>query len=312
VRGAFCHVCGQKDDDFRRPLLTLTNEFMGDVFQWDSRVLRSIVPFLAMPGSLTRAYMRGRRQQFVSPLRLYLVVSIVFFLVLGVSQRAIFMFTGPPPVNMAEAFGLEEQLADVDPEFLQYTPAPEIFGNQITISMFAVPEGQTQLPPIPLDEAEEFLERINMAGRLMPLLIGVNAAVDDPRIFNQVLNNWVPRLMVILVPFFALIMAALYVRRKVWFIDHLVFSLHYHSFMFAVLLLMLGLASWFDVELQGLGAAFLFLALMGGYLYIAMLRTYRGGIFKTFIKFMILASAYVNVFMVSLVLITALGLANLN
>ncbi len=305
MRGAFCHVCGQKDDDYRRPLLTLSNEFLGDVFQWDSRVLRSILPFLILPGTLTRAYMRGRRQQFVSPLRLYLVISIAFFLVLAASDRAIFGFTLAGTRDLLQDFPeLSEQLEGVAPEHLEW-------GGHVEVGMFVDPNTQANIPAIPIDDMEDLLERSGLAGSLMPLFIGYNAAIEDPRIFNQVLDDWVPLLMVILVPFFALIMGMLYVRRRLWFIDHLVFSLHYHSFMFAVLLLMLALSAWFGVTLTGLGAAFFFLVLMGAYLFIAMLRAYRGGVFKTAIKFMILGSVYVNVFMVSLFMITAWGLAHL-
>ena len=305
LRGAFCHSCGQKDDDYRRPLLSLTNEFLGDVFQWDSRVFRSIIPFLLIPGNLTRAYMRGRRQQYVSPLRLYLVISIAFFLALAASDRAIVGFTLSDPRNLLEDFPeLSERLEEIDPEHLDW-------GQYIEVGMFVDPDGRAELPRIPVEDVVEFFGDSGFADRLIPLFLGYNAAIEDPRIFNQVLNDWVPRLMVILVPFFALILSALYVRRRVWFVDHLVFSLHFHSFMFAVLLLMLALSSWFGVTLKGLGAAFMFVAMMGVYLFIAMWRTYRGSLFKAVIKFMILGSVYINVFIVSLFFITAVGLSQL-
>jgi len=305
LRGAFCHSCGQKDDDYRRPLLTLTNEFLGDVFQWDSRVLRSIVPFLLIPGNLTRAYMRGRRQQYVSPLRLYLVISIAFFLALAASDRAIVGFTLSDPRNLLEDFPeLSERFEEVDPQYLDWA-------QYVEVGMFVDPDVRAELPRIPVEDVVEFFEGTSFGDALIPLFLGYNAAIEDPRIFNQVLNDWVPRLMVILVPFFALILSALYVRRRVWFIDHLVFSLHFHSFMFAVLLLMLALSAWFGVTLKGLGAAFMFVAMMAIYLFIAMWRTYRGSFFKAVIKFMILGSVYINVFIVSLFFITAVGLSQL-
>lgn len=317
MRGAFCHSCGQKDDDYRRPLLTLSNEFLGDVFQWDSRVLRSIIPFLFMPGTLTRAYMRGRRQQFISPLRLYLVISIVFFIVLGVSDRAIFGFAGPEPRNLVEDFpNIVADLEGVAPEYLDYIPDERTFGQQVSFSMFINPDTMTTAPSIPVDNVEEFLggseSGLQTFNRLRPYLIGYNQAMADPRILNQVMHDGVPLLMVVLVPFFALIMGGLYVRRRVWFIDHLVFSLHYHSFLFAVLLLMLGLARFADMTFRGAGAIGFFLALMGIYLFVAMLRTYRGGIFRTALKFLILGSVYVNVFLVALFIYTAISLARLS
>jgi len=270
-----------------------------------------------MPGSLTRAYMRGRRQQYISPLRLYLVISIVFFIALGVSDRAIFGFAGPEPRNLVEDFpNIAADLEGVAPEYLSYTPDENLFGRQVSFSMFIDPATMIAAPAFPIDRFEEFFTNSESGERsfnqIRPFLIGYNQAMEDPRIFNDVMHDGVPLLMVVLVPFFALIMGGLYVRRRVWFIDHLVFSLHYHSFLFAVLLLMLGLARLTGTTFQGAGAIGFFLGLMGVYLYVAMLRTYRGGIFRTAIKFMVLGSVYVNVFLVALFIYTAISLARLN
>jgi len=309
LRGSFCHTCGQKDDDYRRPLLSLTNEFVGDVFQWDSRMVRSVMPFLVLPGNLTRAYMRGRRQQYVSPLRLYLVLSIVFFVVLAFSDRAIFGFTMSEGRNLLEDFPeLSERLDAVDEEHLGYN-------QNVQIALFIDPDEMAAIPPVPIDEVADWFEErmggLDLMLGLRPLLVGFNMAVEDPRVLNNVLNDWVPRLMVVMVPFFALIMSALYVRRRVYFVDHLVFSLHYHSFLFAILMMMLGVASLGHISISGTGVGMGFVAFTAIYLYVAMLRVYRGGLFKTTFKFFILATVYANVFFVSLVLITAYGLSQL-
>ena len=309
MRGSFCHTCGQKDDDYRRPLLSLTNEFVGDVFQWDSRMVRSVMPFLVLPGNLTRAYMRGRRQQYVSPLRLYLVLSIVFFVVLAFSDRAIFGFTMSEGRNLLEDFPeLSERLDAVDEEHLGYN-------QNVQIALFIDPDEMAAIPPVPIDEVADWFEErmggLDLMLGLRPLLVGFNMAVEDPRVLNNVLNDWVPRLMVVMVPFFALIMSALYVRRRVYFVDHLVFSLHYHSFLFAILMMMLGVASLGHISISGTGVGMGFVAFTAIYLYVAMLRVYRGGLFKTTFKFFILATVYANVFFVSLVLITAYGLSQL-
>ena len=271
---------------------------------------------MVMPGNLTRAYMRGRRQQFVSPLRMYLVLSILFFILLALSDRAIFGFTMTEGRSLTEDFGgqVEETITErfaaegVPIELAQYR-------QQIEIALFVDPENMTSVPAIPMEDVQEFLEEsvsgLDLWSKLQPLFVGYNLAVEDPRIFNNVLNDWVPRLMVILVPFFALIIGALYVRRRVYFFDHLVFSLHFHSFLFALLMIMLAAAKWGNVTISGNGVAGGFAMIIMVYLYVAMLRVYRGGIFKTAFKFMILMMVYSNVFFVSLVIITAIGLSQL-
>ena len=51
---------------------------------------------------------------------------------------------------------------------------------------------------------------------------------------------------------------------------------------------------------------------MGVYLFVAMLRVYRNGFFKTAIKFALLGGLYVNVFVLALFIYTAISLAQLS
>jgi hypothetical protein len=55
---------------------------LDDVFSFDSRASRTIWPLLTRPGFLTNEYIQGRRVHYVPPLRLYLFISIVFFITL--------------------------------------------------------------------------------------------------------------------------------------------------------------------------------------------------------------------------------------
>lgn len=86
LTGPFCHICGQKDDDLKRPIWTLLREILDDVFSPDSRLFKTLILLVLVPGGLTRAFRDGRRARFVPPLRLYLVISILFFVILKVAD----------------------------------------------------------------------------------------------------------------------------------------------------------------------------------------------------------------------------------
>lgn len=302
VRGEYCHVCGQKDDDYRRPILALTNEFFGDVFQWDSRILRSFIPFLFMPGTLTRSYVRGRRQQFVSPLRFYFVLTFVFFLALGFSGRAI---VGLEKRNILDDFpNLAGELEGIDQDDLFYDRDPHL-------AFFVNPDHMAPLPTIPIEDISWEIGDFPMPPGLIAILEGYNLAAADSRVLNGVIKNAAPILMVILVPFFSLLLGALFVRRRAYLIDHLVFALHYHSFMFALLLIGLVIAAVTDVSVTSSGLGGVMVLLLTVYLYVAMLRVYRGGFIKTAFKLVILAVVYANVFLTGLVAFTLMGLAQL-
>ncbi len=302
MRGEYCHVCGQKDDDYRRPILALTNEFFGDVFQWDSRILRSFIPFLFMPGTLTRSYVRGRRQQFVSPIRFYFVLTFIFFLALGFSGRAI---VGLEKRNILDDFpSLAGELEGIDQDDLLYDRDPHL-------AFFINPSHMAPMPAIPIDDVVERVGDFQIPPALIAVMEGYNLAAADSRVLNGVIKNAVPWLMVILVPFFSLLLGALFVRRRAYLIDHLVFALHYHSFMFAMMLAGLAIAAITDISITsgGLGGVMVLILLV--YLYVAMLRVYRGGFVKTAFKLAILAIVYINVFLTGLLAFTIAGLAQL-
>ena len=82
ISGNFCSNCGQKkfvdkDKTLRGFLLNFLSEF----FNFDSRFFRSIKYLLISPGFLTFEFMQGRIEKYVHPIKLYLFISLVVFLV---------------------------------------------------------------------------------------------------------------------------------------------------------------------------------------------------------------------------------------
>ncbi|GLX79602.1 hypothetical protein tinsulaeT_29420 [Thalassotalea insulae] len=80
VTGAYCAQCGQEVESTLKYFWTVVLHLLDDIFSFDSRASRTLVPLLSKPGFLTQQYFLGHRVQYVPPLRLYLFVSIIFFL----------------------------------------------------------------------------------------------------------------------------------------------------------------------------------------------------------------------------------------
>ena len=83
VVGAYCHACGERQP---RPEDESLAAFLRDQFyevtSADGRLWRSIRA-LFVPGKLTEEYFAGRRGLYVRPVRLFLVVNVLFFLWMG-------------------------------------------------------------------------------------------------------------------------------------------------------------------------------------------------------------------------------------
>ncbi|MCE5231766.1 MAG: DUF3667 domain-containing protein [Mizugakiibacter sp.] len=82
LSGPYCYACGQPVRGMVRPLSGLLADLVDTVFNIDSRILRTLGPLLLRPGFLTREYFAGRRQRYVTPVRLYFFLSIVAFLMI--------------------------------------------------------------------------------------------------------------------------------------------------------------------------------------------------------------------------------------
>ena len=83
VTGSFCSQCGQSIESTLRYFWSVILHLLDDIFSFDSRASRTIFPLMFKPGFLTNEYFAGRRVHYVPPLRLYLFISIIFFLALS-------------------------------------------------------------------------------------------------------------------------------------------------------------------------------------------------------------------------------------
>lgn len=78
----FCPFCGQSVKMFSRPWLEMARELLAETLDWDGRLARSVGLLLTRPGFLSQEYIQGKRVTYTSPVRMYLVISLLFFLVL--------------------------------------------------------------------------------------------------------------------------------------------------------------------------------------------------------------------------------------
>jgi len=80
VEGAYCSQCGQSIESTLKYFWTVIMHLLDDIFSFDSRASRTLWPLMFRPGFLTDEYIAGRRVHYVPPIRLYLFISIVFFI----------------------------------------------------------------------------------------------------------------------------------------------------------------------------------------------------------------------------------------
>jgi hypothetical protein len=111
--GAFCQTCGQKVVGPDVSLHEFFHEAVEELAHFDGKIVQTLRLLLTQPGMLTREFLDGRRVRYISPLRVYLTCSVLFFglaAVAPVDERPLFRVTagGPTRVGLASADQLRE------------------------------------------------------------------------------------------------------------------------------------------------------------------------------------------------------------
>jgi hypothetical protein len=193
LHGVFCSACGQRKVPANPTLKELAGHAWEELSGYDGRFARTCIMLLRHPGRLTNEFIEGRRARYIKPVRLYLVASVAYFLVAALAPV--------PPTR----------------------PKPVLPGKgKVTIDLFGA--GVAGMSPEERDNVVRSLERAPWW--LKPLL---NRVVYDPAKFRQEILAALPRVLFVLVPVFAAIVAIFYRRR---FAHHLVFALHLHAAIF--------------------------------------------------------------------------------
>ncbi|MDE1988045.1 MAG: DUF3667 domain-containing protein [Alphaproteobacteria bacterium] len=303
VTDRYCGRCGQPVDTHRRSVVHLVHELVKDVASFDSRILRTARALLFEPGELAVAFREGRTQRYVPAVRLYLFVSLIFFLILAATRIAIVQFV---PIVTPEKIVVENGRTYAVTRGGGKTEVPSVLNDgkpheAITMgnTVYFAREGSLH-PNVPAgairDMERQFEAAENDAGSSTAAwMIGAARRTNrelatNPAALTGALTAWIPRALFLLLPLFALVLAAFYWRRRRQFylVDHLVFSLGFHTFGFVLLLVAAGLAQ----VLPGALVARLTLAVLGLYLLLAMRRFYGQSWARTAVTFIAVSAVY--------------------
>ena len=83
VRGNFCSNCGQRVQPTKVPLRVFAEDAVQNFLNIDNRLISTIKDLFVSPGKVTKRYIAGERVKFVSPMRLYIWVSVIYFIIVS-------------------------------------------------------------------------------------------------------------------------------------------------------------------------------------------------------------------------------------
>lgn len=256
-KGVYCHACGQKVVPLRVRLTQIIRETLETVINFDSRLLRTLLD-LFLPGRLTQAYFQGQRQRYLPPVRIFLLMAIAHFTVLGYvlkdqlnegiskledqnTERAYFS------IFLEELALHRDTLQSTTPAasgLLDTLEARMHRGRTDSIDLIRLQprQGGFQLQPVSISLADiqkmktdSLLRHYHIHGFFERLVFrqSLKLAFEGSNIVGVILGNLI-WMVILMMPALALILKLLYIRSDRYFVEHLVFSYHYHAFAFVV------------------------------------------------------------------------------
>jgi hypothetical protein len=110
----FCSYCGQKNTTSKLSIGNYINKLVSGFLSYDSQFWTTFIPLLIKPGKVAKEYIQGKRAKYVNPFQLYLHVSIIFFLILGISMK--FDSIKNPVNNITTTTNTLDSLSKLNPQ----------------------------------------------------------------------------------------------------------------------------------------------------------------------------------------------------
>ena len=326
LMGHWCAKCGQPAIDYRRSFRHVIADVLDSFLNWDSKFFATIGLLITRPWRLTNEFLSGKRVRYLHPARLYLLASILFFFAVTYWVKSAHL--NPKRVT-------PEARAEIAADLEKKNLTPEQRAN--------VEKALKILPPETADKIEQAIKRKETAAETPkiedapdkePEAENPNGALPEfettdsaspPNRFEKwiegrakeklgergtnlqlflitMISN-VPYMVLCCIPLFAFVLKILYLRKHVFYIDHLVYALHIHTFAYLAIMLIVLATVGLNRSVPGVLAGWivgLLWTIFAMQIFLSIRRVYRQSWFMTLFKFFVGGFVYLVVLLVAL------------
>jgi len=264
--GRYCVNCSQAADVHVPSTMELVHEFLEGLTHSDSRLWRTLTLLWFKPGKLTQEFVAGRRVAYLPPFRLYLILSIVFFLIASVT--------------------------DMRTEVIRFDDANKPAAAGSTTRLTSCQD----INSLEFKSHSEWKQRLQHACEAI--------VRDNGNNLMHVAIATMSKAMFIFLPLVAFLHMLLYWRPRYRYAEHLLFFIHLHAFYFSVAIVMICAINAAHAWPKFAGASDILETLLGWciaiYTLIAMRRVFGRSWAGTLFKAVLLFFVYSIVFALTL------------
>lgn len=249
----FCPSCGQLNNTKKETAVGLVKELVEEFLHLDSKVIRSLVPLLFKPGFLTVDYINGKRARYFHPVRMFLIVTVIMFIVGGFSSNK------EDKIAKSKKQMASADSSNVDNDTLNLRADSTYTFNTETLQFEREESNKTGINnanfywsfgsvKIQRDTLQRYLDKGITEPSVLMDTFKIEKTFFNTIFFSQAIKSQLagkekifdyykhklPWLFFSLMPVFAFVLYLFYIRRKIFFVDHLIFAFHLHSATFMI------------------------------------------------------------------------------
>jgi hypothetical protein len=320
----YCRNCGQKIHESKLTFWSLISEFFAGIFNLENGFYRSMSRIF-FPSYLSREFIQGRRKRYLNPIRFFVVTLLIHLAVINflIDTDDIGQFAKDALEEIGKAELYDSFLAQKDSltrfglEVSELESLEEVLFKGITpserdtfLEHFNIGIGNTGNYPIlkkdiyemPIETLLTHYEVNTFVDRLVVTQV-VRTIRDLPGVIRFMIGNVVWGVIVSIL-ILALLMKLLYMRRKLFYVEHIIVLCHIHAFSFLVASIGF-LCSGFDFT-NGGGTEYSYTfssytpiaiayTLITIYFFLTLKKYYKQGLFKSIVKFLIITFSYIMI-----------------
>jgi hypothetical protein len=239
----YCPNCGQENTETRKTFHHLFIHFFEDLTHYENAFWKTIGNLLFRPGSLTKVYLSGKRMSYLAPIRLYIFISFVTFFLLSVLPES--ESSGSNNVNLV---GKQKSGVKYSWEKDAKTSAEIQSAIRDSLKLHQT-DTITETEVMGFTEKElDSLQHSSIADDKSPdwfyhwLKKAFHIQKNNTRAelrekFAEAVWHNVPKALFIYMPMFAFILWIFQNKRRWYYFDHGIFTLHYFSFLLLIYLI---------------------------------------------------------------------------
>lgn len=261
VEKRFCGNCGQENIDTRKTFHHLFIHFFEDLTHYENAFWKTIRNLLFKPSSLTKEYLSGKRMSYLAPVRLYIFISFVTFLLIAIipSHKPIPVNVKDKNIKQTDTLAILQEREKIE-TFLKNSNLSQTQQALIRKNMVLDPANISAAKKLEIFSEEEFDSITAHEGadeqtpaflkkyikKSIKILDRYTTEEIIVKLKKSIFNNF-PKVLLIYMPIFAFFLWLMHNKKKWYYFDHGIFTLHYFSFLLLVSLLLFLISRFFQL-----------------------------------------------------------------